>query len=339
MLTYKGHLKKDLLIKELCKRHKQAPKFIRVAHESADKADPYEHSHVLIWLSHQPNVKKCNFWDMKTNNGVIHPNLKPINSNTHWDNAKPYLAKEDRENMDLVDRSEMWYQQATKAETLKDAVSQGKATEYFARERVFKDEKLKKMLAAVPVPEINLDWQKDLYSCLTNEESYTTRQITWIYDTIGNTGKTNFVRHFSLKHAEETIVLTNFGGQANVANLILNSMIKGIEPKYILIDLPRTFVDRNIYEPLEVLKNGMLSNTKYVCEFVQFKCPYIVVFANFPPHVVNEDGSDTMSRDRWDIGRLKKGWRDNTRITSITKISYDMCKKKNEKVYLKNKDI
>lgn len=340
MLTYKHHVPKDRLMDKLERKLACPAKFIRCAHESADNKDPYDHTHVLIWSGKRNHISNARWWDVKYKGEVLHPNMKPVNSNRHWDNSKVYLAKEDVENVDLKDTSELWFKEAKAAKSLDDAVRTGKANEYPARSSVFRQAFIENLMSKLEAPELTKSWQIELEKMILQNPA-DCRKIHWIFDKIGNTGKTNFVRAFSINYPKETIVLTSFGGQANVANLILNSMEKGITPKYIFVDLPRTFKDRkNIVEALEVLKNGMLSNTKYLCQFIQIYTPTVVVFANFCPYVINENESLTMSWDRWDICELIKRNNPTSDDDNLfcKKITFEMAKSINKKLYLEKNE-
>ncbi len=145
-------------------------------------------------------------------------------------------------------------------------------------------------------------WQVDLeqYLVSTNPSK---RRIRWYIDPEGNTGKTFFIKYFYSLHPMETLVFTQFGGQKDTATIVEKAMNRGIVPRYILVDLPRSMESKSIYEPLECLKNGMLTATKYEGEFSIFDNPHLIVMANFEPDLI------TLSMDRWEVFYLDKfGW-------------------------------
>jgi len=325
MLTYKTHIDKTDMCSHIKYLHKHM-EFVRCAHENADKSDPYEHTHVLVGLKRQADITKERYWDFAD----IHPNLKPINSKLHWERAKAYLGKEDLENKDL--RPTNWIAQVETAECEEQAI-QGKPNEYFARKDLYAKNHMRKFQSMIKIPELICEWQEDLKAEIVASKNY--RKIIWVYDKMGNCGKTLFCKHMASTFREETLFLTNFGGQANTANVVLNFVKKGYTPKYILIDLPRTFEDKQIYEPLEVLKNGMLTNLKYEGESFMIDNPCVVVFANFFPHVIGESGGLSMSYDRWDVRQIK--WKDEN-FTMFYE-SFEQLKKKCKKLYEDKKNL
>ena len=48
LLTYKTHLDKDAWIEWLTTKTRIAPDFVRLAHETGDKTNPYNHTHCVI---------------------------------------------------------------------------------------------------------------------------------------------------------------------------------------------------------------------------------------------------------------------------------------------------
>jgi len=101
MLTYENiHLNKEKYI-EWFGEHLFTPKFIRLAHEIG-KETLVNHTHVLVWFGKPINYKDCRKFDITENDIVYHPNIKKVITKAHWDNAKMYLGKEDKDNEDLL---------------------------------------------------------------------------------------------------------------------------------------------------------------------------------------------------------------------------------------------
>lgn len=124
-----------------------------------------------------------------------------------------------------------------------------------------------------------------------------TRQINWIYDPIGGTGKTHLARYL-LTHYNSLYIT---GGK--VADI--HSIYNGEE--LVIFDLARTYAENveHIYSVIETLKNGMFLSTKYQVKTKIFsKQPIILILANFKPD------TSKLSQDRWNI--LYTEYIDNT---------------------------
>ncbi|AXH76395.1 MAG: putative viral replication protein [Cressdnaviricota sp.] len=113
------------------------------------------------------------------------------------------------------------------------------------------------------------------------------REVNWIYDEDGNTGKSYLSKYLQL--TEDIYYIT--GGKQN-------DILYGYEgQEIVIIDLARTYADNleHIYTIIENLKNGMYLSTKYETIQKIFKVPHIIVMANFRPDKTK------LSRDRWNI--------------------------------------
>jgi hypothetical protein len=113
------------------------------------------------------------------------------------------------------------------------------------------------------------------------------RQVNWIYDQDGNSGKSYIAKY--LQTTKEVYYIT--GGKQN-------DILYGYEGESIvIIDLARTYADNleHIYTIIENIKNGQYLSTKYETKQKLFIVPHIVVLANFKPD------ESKLSRDRWNI--------------------------------------
>jgi len=101
------------------------------------------------------------------------------------------------------------------------------------------------------------------------------RQITWVWSTKGNVGKSYLGKWIVRK--ENGIIL-----EGRVADMAC-AYVKRKEP-FVVVDLSRTLETKDLgwlYSFLEKLKNGMLFSSKYNSDMHLFEPPKIVVFANF----------------------------------------------------------
>lgn len=132
--------------------------------------------------------------------------------------------------------------------------------------------------------------QENIYKLIKNNNDV--RKILWFYDIIGNRGKSTLCNYI-LANMENVIILNN-AKNADIAYIYNNEEL-------MLFDFPRTLEDKVNYTVLENFKNCRILNTKYKVIIKYFKCPKIVVFANFKPDITK------LSKDRWNIYKILKG--------------------------------
>jgi len=113
------------------------------------------------------------------------------------------------------------------------------------------------------------------------------REVNWIYDEDGNSGKSYISKYLQL--TRDTYYIT--GGKQN-------DILYGYQGQQnVVIDLARTYADNieHIYTIIENLKNGQYLSTKYETKQKLFEIPHIIVMANFKPDMTK------LSKDRWNI--------------------------------------
>ena len=117
------------------------------------------------------------------------------------------------------------------------------------------------------------------------------RSIVWITECEGGSGKTSFCKHIVLNNSSALYL----SGSAKYMKYAIMKSIdeKGIVPKILLLDIPRSLEDYVSYQGIEEIKNGMFFNTHYEAKMVVYDCPHVVVFANFDPDF------SKLSSDRW----------------------------------------
>jgi len=130
-------------------------------------------------------------------------------------------------------------------------------------------------------------WQEEIRNiCLSKPDN---RSIYWIWEDIGNTGKTSFCKYMAIKH--NATVLGN-GAFKDIAMCLPNN------PEIVLFNLTRDLECRVNYSALEAIKDGLIFSSKYESKMKIFNPPHVFVFANFEPRV------ESMSLDRWKIIRI-----------------------------------
>ena len=139
-------------------------------------------------------------------------------------------------------------------------------------------------------------WQKKLLS-ITKEKA-NRRDIHWIYEKIGGTGKSTFCDYLECTQ-EGVLTISDSGSMRDIADVIRNWTTANGNPKHIILDLPRTLNDRtSIYTIIENIKNGRLTCTKYAGARLRFRTPHVFVFANWKPMLTH------LSVDRWHIHKI-----------------------------------
>lgn len=112
------------------------------------------------------------------------------------------------------------------------------------------------------------------------------RKIIWIYDKKGNSGKSTLCNYINA--IDKNSIILNNAKSSDIAYTYNGESL-------VLFDIPRTLEGKVNYNILENLKNCRLLSTKYKTVTKKFKCPTVVVFANFKPEL------EKLSNDRWHI--------------------------------------
>jgi hypothetical protein len=125
------------------------------------------------------------------------------------------------------------------------------------------------------------------------------REVYWLYDPIGNTGKSVLTKYLLWKHGSDVMIVP----RANAQNMRTVIIDRGPKLLY-LFDLPRTLGreehKEDIYSVIEDVKNGTVLSAMYGRDAQLLMYPPIVwVFSNYRPEV------ESLSLDRWVILRMR----------------------------------
>lgn len=141
-------------------------------------------------------------------------------------------------------------------------------------------------------------WQKQVYNIIFNENKEFNvphnRKIISIVDSVGNTGKSNFIKWLCYNNADQFIKLS-YGTASQLRSAIVSA---GPRIGYI-IDLPRTQGTNDkiadILSVIEDLKNGYVTTAMYGRNAsLMIKPPFVFVLSNrFLPY-------SALSEDRWE---------------------------------------
>lgn len=156
---------------------------------------------------------------------------------------------------------------------------------YKAAERArkaFKEEKVKVAMKMVYAKKELKEWQKDVVEKLQNQ---TDRQVTWVYDPVGNQGKTFLAMWLQ---ADRECYYCDGGKKADIAY--------GYQDQpTVIFDFVRTGQDYVPYGCIESFKNGIIFSPKYESGSRIFGVCKVLVLSNFYPK------KEALSEDRWDI--------------------------------------
>jgi len=137
-------------------------------------------------------------------------------------------------------------------------------------------------------------WQQDVIDVI--DETPDRRKILWVWDQMGNVGKTFLAKYLALHR--KALVIEN-GKKVDMAYIFAKT---SPTPPIVIFDLSRTVAPTEgkdylagTYSLAENLKNGMLTTTKYDSRVMTFPVPHVIVFANFTPDCTK------WSRDRYQI--------------------------------------
>lgn len=143
-------------------------------------------------------------------------------------------------------------------------------------------------------------WQKEVVNYV--KECDNDREILWIWEDVGNTGKSALARHLVVK--EGALMLSGKGSDVKYG-VVTYCQKKPKGPPVVIYDIPRCLDagDGKLYVSyagIEEVKNACFFSPKYESGMCVYEPPVVVCFANQPPE------REKMSADRWKIWRLNR---------------------------------
>lgn len=328
LLTYKSHLVKQEFvdfINGICGH--LGINYLVIAHESGDVKNPYLHTHAVLLLNDTLNTAKTSYFDFNS----IHPNIASIKTQVHLLNSIRYMGKEDPDNVSLRtlckngEKFEIVNGQINIVDKTSSVVNDGKKS-YVDVEKIWEHESLsdalceivteKRDIGLVPglkslynskprklkrplVMDKRMPWQDVTDEILSSTPD--DRTIYWFFSHLGNTGKSIYGKHKKRESPQDILLVTQFNGGANAANLVSNELDNGWTGHAVILNLSRVQEFHEIYAPIESIKDGVITNTKFMAKTCIFDSPHMICFANYPPHLVNKEGRVNLSLDRWCI--------------------------------------
>lgn len=122
------------------------------------------------------------------------------------------------------------------------------------------------------------DWQQEILSLF--EANPHNRTIYWYYDTIGNTGKTQFSKYLCVKQNACVV-----GGKSHDIRhgIMKYKEVNGYFPRIVIFDIARC-CNLVSYQAIEEIKNGLFFSGKYEGGQAVFNSPHVIVFSNEEPN-------------------------------------------------------
>lgn len=142
----------------------------------------------------------------------------------------------------------------------------------------------------------HLPWQRDMTAAF--EEHPGDRKMFWLYDPIGNNGKTKFIKW--LAFSQDALPL-GYAHASDTLNLVSKFPNKRIYAWNLTRAKPQQLSELDLYAAMESIKDGMFINTKYETAVVLMDPPHVMVCANHLPKMHH------ISRDRWVIKKIVDG--------------------------------
>jgi len=307
LFTYKTHLNKADYMQWIHTITKIPKVEIHIAHETADQACPYIHTHVLIDFGKRFQTRNVRFFDYNE----IHPHIAPVRSGPkNWKRTKHYLSKEDPECAYCFDHTlgqslvERIHEQKTLIDALKVYAQNPNDVSGIITLYNLKGQSNDHLKYEQPT----YQWQIDLLEmCEAPPDKEQTRKVIWYYDDIGNTGKSQLCRYLGITRPNEWYIIKSVVSYKDLGTIITSALSGGWSGHGVIFDIPRADVERELasgrdmgelYRCIEVLKDGSVTAQKYNGSTSFFNIPWVVVMSNGWPDVYR------LSRDRWDIRRL-----------------------------------
>lgn len=130
-------------------------------------------------------------------------------------------------------------------------------------------------------------WQAQLIDLVTNHQP-DARSIIWIYDELGNSGKSSFSNHMMSNHNFKVF------GNGKTADIAL-----AWNGENVIFDYSRSQAEHLNYQVIEDIKNGRIFSGKYQSTTKFYASPHVICLANFLPNV------EKLSKDRWQIYEMR----------------------------------
>lgn len=296
-------------------------------HKSNNQQHP--HTHVALKFKQPLRTIKQYFFDYTcpinppSNPTHSHPHIRPVKYKNHWNTiCNEYHKKEGQPLSNYISTVPIQSSQPTydihEAVSIFKEFGENGIAEYINRVRpndisrvdsicrtvknfIRNENENNKKKFNIDSSNIELnDWHKHILNFeIPNNDN---RILLWIYDLVGNEQKTTFANY--MRHHHDAIVITVTSSKNALCQLADESDNRNGDPINIVIfDIPRATKNiDDLYETIELVKNGNFTSEKYRTRSINLGCnPVVLVLSNTYPNIKK------CSIDRWKILTLNNG--------------------------------
>lgn len=276
------------------------PVFIRLAHEHYK--DGRIHTHVLIDWGRAYKIYNPRLFDILFNGVIVHPWMGGLRGRSHFNTFRKYLGKEDLENKDLlVDVNEASAALAKIAEAKDVHEALGAATKISHITGIIAAHKAIGKKYQLPASRWRLEdfevrtWHTQVCELMASTHY---RKLIWIFDPVGNLGKTWFCKW--LKHqpafGKKVLSLDIKDQKTGFGNLFMaEAERQEWEGGYVMVKVPKAASDTDeFYTALENISDGEITTGLYERRSVETCESLAVVLANTLPRLAK-----SLSLDRF----------------------------------------
>lgn len=152
-----------------------------------------------------------------------------------------------------------------------------------------------KIYMGADLPKVWRPWQnKFLELC---QEDPSDRKITWIYDPVGENGKSKVTKFLEWK--KQALGLA-YSSTKDLLCEIVNEPPMGIYIFDLTCTKPKDAAEADLYAAFEQLKNGNVRSSKYVPKRLLMDPPHVFVMSNTLPR------TELMMKNRWTVYEIEK---------------------------------
>lgn len=144
--------------------------------------------------------------------------------------------------------------------------------------------------------EKQLPWQKALTVMIRAPPD--DRTMVWIFDPVGNNGKTKYIKWLAYKKLALSLT---YGNSGDILNLVYKFQNYQAYVWNLTRAKPHQLSELDLYATMESVKDGLFVNTKYETDQILMCVPHVVVMANHLPKMQH------ISTDRWKIYSIHDG--------------------------------
>lgn len=321
------HLDKKLFVKFMRQKAREKNikiEFIRLAHETSDKKNPYEHTHVLMCFNKPFRSTDPRVFDMILGEVRLHPNVQYVKVKQHFENCKNYIAKQDPDNADLKRKLEPhWFA------VIKNCKSQSEAIEKCAKTpsyvggvisayKAVQSEKPNKPRSPLKVPDELYEWSHQLnyrmyrgeVACQNWKVDMTLppkdrrnpyrRRVGVLYNPNGDGGKTWHAMSMMATYPKKFWGTQDVATMRDYSTQVAGAVSTGFLGHNIIFNISKDGgapgqIAKDFWKVLESTRDGWVTSQKNFGKNEFFDNYNMFVFTNWMPNL------DAMAQNRFEI--------------------------------------